>query len=78
MKCKKCHSTDIKVIYRRPSEESYVTEHIDNLESYCKNDDKPFLGTQFYTVQKEHLSCVCRTCHYKWCEDTKDSKCTQQ
>ena len=74
MKCKKCDSTDIKVIWRIPSEENYNQEHIDNFENYCKNEDNLIYCTPVYTIQKEHLYGVCRTCQYKWCEDTKDSK----
>jgi len=73
--CPKCSSTDLDISYKAPGE--FVTS------SWSKRAGKPdseFLSYSEYdffykvTVKKEHLLKDCKTCHYRWREETHDSE----
>ncbi len=74
-KCPKCSSTDLNILYKAPGE--LVTS------SWSKQAGKPdseFLSYSEYdffytvTVKKEHLLKKCKTCQYRWREETQDSE----
>lgn len=77
MECIKCGSCDINVTYKSSEDKVYYEndyKKVANLSKYTKYISWQSQGYTSYSIQKEHLLCNCKTCQYKWAENTKDLK----
>ena len=70
-KCPKCGGTDLHITY---IPQGVIVDDVKEEEA-----ESEFLRTYVREYKraiadKEHLQVHCRTCHYKWREDTLDNK----
>ncbi len=68
--CRKCGGTDIRVTYVAAGTVLGYWE-IDMFLQMDRADE--YIDSLSMKVRKEFLSCFCRTCQYKWIEDTLDN-----
>jgi hypothetical protein len=71
--CKKCDSTDIAIEFKNTNSKDYISSNIDNIHDFTRSIDWQIQGYNSWSIQKEHLFCMCRTCGYKWLTKTGDS-----